>query len=162
MTVRKSLPYQGIARRALSIKHASGNYNKDIDISAFLPKRRFNVIDREKEKEMSKTKRHMYDPLYDPLGSDSFVGTEEFPSWVPKDLSPLVTPEEAAIIDKFYEAAMQAGATGGKISGAGGGGFMFFYCPGNSRYNVINTLEQFGGHARRYEFTRVGLETWTI
>jgi hypothetical protein len=104
MTVRKSLPYQGIARRALSIKHASGNYNKDIDISAFLPKRRFNVIDREKEKEMSKTKRHMYDPLYDPLGSDSFVGTEEFPSWVPKDLSPLVTPEEAAIIDKFYEA----------------------------------------------------------
>jgi len=65
-------------------------------------------------------------------------------------------------IDKFYEAAMNAGATGGKITGAGGGGFMFFYCPGNSRYNVINALEQFGGHARRYEFTKVGLETWTF
>jgi D-glycero-alpha-D-manno-heptose-7-phosphate kinase len=65
-------------------------------------------------------------------------------------------------IDKLYEAAMKAGATGGKISGAGGGGFMFFYCPGNSRYNVINALEQYGGHARRYEFTKVGLETWTF
>jgi D-glycero-alpha-D-manno-heptose-7-phosphate kinase len=64
-------------------------------------------------------------------------------------------------IDKIYEAAIKAGATGGKISGAGGGGFMFFYCPGITRYNVINTLEQFGGYARRYEFTKQGLETWT-
>jgi D-glycero-alpha-D-manno-heptose-7-phosphate kinase len=64
-------------------------------------------------------------------------------------------------IDKIYTAAIEAGATGGKISGAGGGGFMFFYCPGITRYNVINALEQFGGHARRYEFTKQGLETWT-
>ena len=65
-------------------------------------------------------------------------------------------------IDKIYEAARKAGATGGKISGAGGGGFMFFYCPRNTRYNVLKALEQFGGHPRRYEFTRCGLETWTI
>jgi D-glycero-alpha-D-manno-heptose-7-phosphate kinase len=64
-------------------------------------------------------------------------------------------------IDKIYKTAVKAGATGGKISGAGGGGFMFFYCPGVSRYNVIEALEQFGGHARRYEFTKQGLETWT-
>jgi D-glycero-alpha-D-manno-heptose-7-phosphate kinase len=65
-------------------------------------------------------------------------------------------------IDKIYKTAVEAGATGGKISGAGGGGFMFFYCPGITRYNVINALEQFGGHARRYEFTTQGLETWTF
>jgi D-glycero-alpha-D-manno-heptose-7-phosphate kinase len=64
-------------------------------------------------------------------------------------------------IDKIYAAAIAAGATGGKISGAGGGGFMFFYCPGIARYKVIRTLEQFGGHYRRYEFTKQGLETWT-
>jgi D-glycero-alpha-D-manno-heptose-7-phosphate kinase len=64
-------------------------------------------------------------------------------------------------IDRIYDAAIKAGATGGKISGAGGGGFMFFYCPGITRYNVISTLEEFGGHARRYEFTKQGLETWT-
>lgn len=64
-------------------------------------------------------------------------------------------------IDKIYNAALEAGATGGKISGAGGGGFMFFYCPGITRYKVISALEQFGGYARRYEFTKQGLETWT-
>jgi D-glycero-alpha-D-manno-heptose-7-phosphate kinase len=65
-------------------------------------------------------------------------------------------------IDEIYTAAMKAGATGGKISGAGGGGFIFFYCPGNTRYRVIEALEQFGGHARRYSFTRHGLETWSF
>ncbi len=65
-------------------------------------------------------------------------------------------------IDRIYEAAIKAGATGGKISGAGGGGYMFFYCPGNTRYKVIRTLEQFGGYEQKYEFTKRGLETWTI
>ncbi len=65
-------------------------------------------------------------------------------------------------IDKIYDTAIKAGATGGKISGAGGGGFMFFYCPGNTRYKVLKELEQFGGDSKRYEFTRHGLETWSI
>jgi D-glycero-alpha-D-manno-heptose-7-phosphate kinase len=65
-------------------------------------------------------------------------------------------------IDQIYDVAIKAGATGGKISGAGGGGFMFFYCPGHSRYSVLKALEQFGGDSRRYEFTRHGLETWSI
>jgi D-glycero-alpha-D-manno-heptose-7-phosphate kinase len=64
-------------------------------------------------------------------------------------------------IDLIYETALRAGATGGKITGAGGGGFMFFYCPGNTRYRVIEALEKTGGQARRYEFTKQGLETWT-
>jgi len=65
-------------------------------------------------------------------------------------------------IDEIYETAMSNGATGGKISGAGGGGFMFFYCPGNNRSRVIESLKKFGGQAKRYEFTSRGLATWTI
>lgn len=64
-------------------------------------------------------------------------------------------------IDNIYRTAIQCGATGGKISGAGGGGFMFFYCPGTTRYNVIPALEKLGGYVKRYEFTKQGLETWT-
>jgi D-glycero-alpha-D-manno-heptose-7-phosphate kinase len=64
-------------------------------------------------------------------------------------------------LDEIYEAAKRAGATGGKISGAGGGGFMFFYCPGNNRYKVIETLEKFGGVSRNYQFTKNGLNSWT-
>jgi D-glycero-alpha-D-manno-heptose-7-phosphate kinase len=65
-------------------------------------------------------------------------------------------------IDDIYATAMQHGATGGKISGAGGGGFMFFYCPGTSRSGVIEALKKFGGQAKRYEFTSKGLSTWTL
>jgi D-glycero-alpha-D-manno-heptose-7-phosphate kinase len=64
-------------------------------------------------------------------------------------------------IDKIYEEAKKAGATGGKLSGAGGGGFMIFYCPGNTRYNVIDSLQKFGGEFRRYHFEESGLTTWT-
>ncbi len=66
------------------------------------------------------------------------------------------------IIDKIYEVAKNNGATGGKISGAGGGGFMIFYCPGNTRYKVIEEIGKFGGEFRRFKFIKYGLETWSI
>lgn len=66
------------------------------------------------------------------------------------------------MIDDVYDAAILNGATGGKVSGAGGGGFMFFYCPGNTRSNVIEALKKFGGQTKRYQFTSKGLTTWTI
>lgn len=65
-------------------------------------------------------------------------------------------------MDEIYEAALKAGATGGKISGAGGGGFMMFYCPGNTRYEVQKTLETLGGGIKQYQFTERGLFTWHI
>ena len=65
-------------------------------------------------------------------------------------------------IDEIYDAAKARGASGGKISGAGGGGFMFFYCPDNTRHQVIKAVESFGGKIKRYEFITQGLTTWTI
>lgn len=66
-----------------------------------------------------------------------------------------------AHIDNIYEQAKKAGATGGKISGAGGGGFMTFYCPGIAKYRVMDVLAQLGGHCQPYNFTGHGLTTWT-
>ncbi|MBP9098149.1 MAG: dehydrogenase [Ferruginibacter sp.] len=65
-------------------------------------------------------------------------------------------------IEKIYSAAKAAGATGGKISGAGGGGFMIFYCPGNTNYAVKDALLKFGGEVKKYSFTKYGLTSWTI
>ena len=65
-------------------------------------------------------------------------------------------------IEELYDAAKKAGATGGKISGAGGGGFMTFYCPGNTRFKVIDTLNTFGGEIKQYQFVQHGLTTWTM
>lgn len=64
-------------------------------------------------------------------------------------------------MEALYEAAKKAGATGGKISGAGGGGFMTFYCPNNTKYAVMEALQAFGGQIRDYQFVDHGLTTWT-
>ncbi|MBK7099242.1 MAG: dehydrogenase [Sphingobacteriales bacterium] len=66
------------------------------------------------------------------------------------------------LIDDIYTAAKSAGATGGKISGAGGGGFMIFYCPGSTKYSVIKQLAKFGGVVRNYQFNKHGLKTWSV
>lgn len=63
-------------------------------------------------------------------------------------------------IDDIYSAAIAAGATGGKISGAGGGGFMTFYCPNNTRYRVIEALLKQGGVVRDFQLTQKGLFSW--
>lgn len=66
------------------------------------------------------------------------------------------------LMEEIYTTAKNAGATGGKISGAGGGGFMIFYCPYNTKFAVIKSLEKFGGVHRPYQFVEHGLVTWTI
>lgn len=66
------------------------------------------------------------------------------------------------LMEDIYSAAKIAGATGGKISGAGGGGFMIFYCPGNTKFAVKEALDVFGGHCKNYQFVDHGLTTWTI
>jgi len=66
------------------------------------------------------------------------------------------------LIDNIYNSAIESGATGGKISGAGGGGFIMLYCPGTTRYKVINSISKFGGEFRRYQFTKYGLTTWSV
>ncbi len=76
-----------------------------------------------------------------------------------KQMSSSITNPE---IDNIYKTAIKAGATGGKISGAGGGGFFMIYCPNNSRYKVIEELQKFGGEFRRFRFTNIGTESWTI
>ncbi len=66
------------------------------------------------------------------------------------------------LIDEIYETALKAGASGGKVSGAGGGGFMMFYCPNNSKFKVIEALKPFGGEVRNFHFTEEGLTTWRV
>jgi D-glycero-alpha-D-manno-heptose-7-phosphate kinase len=65
-------------------------------------------------------------------------------------------------LDEVYMKAGEAGATGGRISGAGGGGFMLFYCPDNKKFRVMKSLESLGGRFYPYRFVKDGLFTWTI
>ena len=63
-------------------------------------------------------------------------------------------------IDTLYEAARKAGALGGKIAGAGGGGFMFFFTEFDRRHAVETALTQHGAQVVPFTFTDRGLHTW--
>ncbi len=57
----------------------------------------------------------------------------------------LAGPISNGLIDKMYDAARQAGAIGGKLTGAGGGGFLLLYCPHHKQEAVrtaLNTLQE--------------------
>lgn len=64
------------------------------------------------------------------------------------------------LIDAVHDAALAAGATGAKVSGAGGGGFMMLACPGLSRHQTAAALEAFGGSVRPVRFSDEGVTTW--
>lgn len=67
-----------------------------------------------------------------------------------------------AHINQVYSTAIEAGAAAGKVSGAGGGGFMMFYVSPDRRMNVIRNLKEFGGEVSNCHFTRKGAEAWIV
>jgi len=64
------------------------------------------------------------------------------------------------LIDNLYDTAMGYGAIAGKVSGAGGGGFMMFLVPPQSRMELIAALNAEGANASAVQFTSVGAESW--
>jgi len=74
-----------------------------------------------------------------------------------KQLDPAITTPQ---IDEMYAAARQAGAIGGKILGAGGGGYLLLYCPFDRKHVVAATLERLGGQVVDFGFDWRGLQTW--
>ncbi|MDA7804297.1 GHMP kinase [Crocinitomix sp.] len=66
-----------------------------------------------------------------------------------------------SLIDEIYTSVMNAGAGGGKISGAGGGGFMIFYVDDSAKKAVLQALKAFKGTVKSFKFSPKGLITWT-
>jgi len=59
-------------------------------------------------------------------------------------------------IDECYELARARGASAGKITGAGGGGFMLLYCPEHAQESVTSALEQRGLKGMNFHFDQQG------
>lgn len=75
-----------------------------------------------------------------------------------KKMSPRISNE---FIDTAYAEARRQGALGGKVTGAGGGGYMLFCCPFQKKHKVANALIAMGGEVTEFEFTHDGLTTWS-
>lgn len=65
-------------------------------------------------------------------------------------------------IESLYRRAVEAGARGGKVSGAGGGGVMMFFADPERRTQVIRALEHGEGQILSCHFTERGAEGWRI
>jgi D-glycero-alpha-D-manno-heptose-7-phosphate kinase len=65
------------------------------------------------------------------------------------------------LIDTAYEAARESGALGGKVTGAGGGGYMLFYCEPGRRHKVSARLSELGLEETEFSFDHKGLRTWS-
>lgn len=63
-------------------------------------------------------------------------------------------------IDEMYDEARKEGALGGKMTGAGGGGHMLFYCQFEKRHKVADVLRRMGLCATELAFDMKGLQTW--
>jgi len=72
-----------------------------------------------------------------------------------KRLAPGVTNER---IDQAYELARRHGAVGGKITGAGGGGFLMLYCEETYQPAVCEALEGIGLYRMEFHFTQGGAQ----
>ena len=83
------------------------------------------------------------DRVYEEISKNNvgIVGTELKKTWeIKKSLSSGISNEN---IDKMYDLAITAGATGGKILGAGGGGFLLLYVEDKCKEKVKQVLKDY-------------------
>ena len=81
-------------------------------------------------------------------------------SWIAKQRTASgITTER---IETLFQVALQSGAQAGKVSGAGGGGFIMFLAPPEARVRLIRALNEAGGTASPVHFTDQGAESWIV
>jgi len=65
-------------------------------------------------------------------------------------------------VDAMYERARAAGALGGKLVGAGGGGFLLLFCDFARRAQVARAVQDAGGRVTDFAFEMLGLQSWSV
>lgn len=65
-------------------------------------------------------------------------------------------------IDELYASAGKQGALGGKVLGAGGGGYLLVYCPFDRKRAIAMELERLGGKVYPFGFSPCGLQSWEV
>ena len=78
--------------------------------------------------------------------------------WLKKNLASAISNTQ---IDELYEVAKTNGAIGGKILGAGGGGYLLLFVPFTRRERVAAAMEAAGGRIVDFQFDLSGVRTWS-
>ena len=129
-----------------------------------------SVIEKEKENVLKKEKslEAMHEVKEDAIKMKEYLLKGDIKnfakilgkSWeAKKRLSSAISNSE---IDRIYNLAMENRAYSGKVSGAGGGGFMFFMVDPTKKYHLINLLNKQGGQVYSFHFTKDGTKGWKV
>jgi D-glycero-alpha-D-manno-heptose-7-phosphate kinase len=99
--------------------------------------------DTENKRQVLRSMRNLVPVLEDSLMDGDFdeLGRLLHKNWIMK--KSLVNTISNSDIDAMYQKAMKAGALGGKLCGAGGGGFLLFYVPSDKRDSVRMALKNY-------------------
>jgi len=65
-------------------------------------------------------------------------------------------------IDNMYAEAKKNGAIGGKLTGAGGGGYLLLFCEFDKKHKVAEKMVSMGGEIVNFGFSSSGLQTWRV
>ncbi|MDX1412854.1 MAG: hypothetical protein R3293_01620 [Candidatus Promineifilaceae bacterium] len=91
-------------------------------------------------------------------GNLNDFGTLLHDAWINK--KKMASQITSSTIDVLYETARKHGALGGKILGAGGGGYLLVFSPFDRKHIIAEELEKLGGQVVEFTFDFNGLTTW--
>jgi len=81
-------------------------------------------------------------------------------SWETKKLiSPTASND---VVDKLYQTGLNNGADGGRLLGAGNGGYLLFFYPPQRRNQLTRALQEAGGEIMNFNFEFGGTQVWTV
>jgi len=143
----KILEFQNRLLLVCSGRGRNGNSILGEQEKAVLDKEKFNLI------KAGRNKAYLaFDQLK--VGNIDNIGEMLHQAWI--DKKKIVSSISDVYFDDIYEKAINAGAIGGKLLGAGGGGFFIFYVPLDKKEKVINTFKNTECTVYQFKFTEEG------
>lgn len=134
------------------IKHDSGSIHTD---------QRQSMAAHEVKKNIEANVKLSYEMRNDLLrGRLARFGEAMHDAWTLK--REFSTKISSSHLDQVYQHALDSGATGGKLLGAGGGGFFLFFVSPRRKHNLIRELTAAGLNIQPFRFESSGLQSWTI
>ena len=132
------------------INHNSGNIHED-------QKENMNEKKQQEFAQMSKDIAHEMKSRLLKGRLDDF-GELLHKAWtIKKNFSSKIT---TTFLDDIYEYALRNGALGGKLLGAGGGGYFLFYVQTFNKLKLMNSLKDKGFEIETFTFDKIGLRSW--
>jgi D-glycero-alpha-D-manno-heptose-7-phosphate kinase len=116
--------------------------NKTRDASAVLMEQNKNIYSDEKKFNCMRKMKDITLKMKEELNNNNITnfGKMLHESWLLK--KSLAESISSSYIDSIYERGLNAGATGGKVLGAGGGGFILFYCEPDKQNILKSELKE--------------------